>query len=185
MTRVVTFLGKAKYLKEVIETNKVTDVFVDKSFIEGELYYAPNGVQYHFLNTEIKYDPPNEMYNRRMRIAIMITEIVKTIDDNIIFVDSDVLVKDIMKLDGLDRPTVIPIPAKAKPFEYIITFTMSTNFYLPSSYRPLLKNVLDDYLEKNLYIFEPVDLYIHRKLGSVTFWLPGVCHYIDDKKYCI
>ena len=125
------------------------------------------------------------MTNRRIRIAMMIREIVKTINDNIIFVDSDVLIKDIKKLDGLDRPATIPIPAKAKPFEYIFIFTMSTNFYLPSSYRPLLKNALDEYLEKNLFIFEPVDLYIHRKLGSITFQLSGVCHYVDDKKYCI
>jgi hypothetical protein len=181
----VTFLGNAKYLKEVIETNGITDVFMDRSYIEGELYYAPNGVQYHFLNTGIKYDPPNEMYNRRIRIAMIIREIVKTIDDNIIFVDSDVLVKDIRKLDGLDRPAVIPIPAKNKPFENIFVFDRSTNFYLPHRYRQLLKNALDEYLERSLYIFEPVDLYIHRKIGSVTFWLSGVCHYIDDKKYCI
>ena len=185
MTRVVTFLGKAKYLKEVIEVDKLTDVFVDKSYIEGELYYAPNDVQYHFLNTGVKYDPPNEMYNRRIRIATMIREIVKTIDDNIIFVDSDVLVKDVRKLDRLDRPAVFPIPAKNKPFENIFVFYWSTNFYLPRSYREVLKGALDEYLQNNLYIFEPVDLYIHRKIGSVTFWLPGVCHYIDDKKYCI
>ena len=185
MTRVVTFLGKAKYLKEVIEVNKLTDVFVDRSYIEGELYYAPSGVRYHFLNTGVKYDPPNEMYNRRIRIAMMIREIVKTVDDNIIFVDSDVLAKDVRKLDGLDRPAVFPIPAKAKPFEYVFVFYWSTNFYLPRRCRPTLKNALDEYLEKNLYRFEPVDLYIHRKIGSVTFWLPGVCHYIDDKKYCI
>jgi len=185
LTRVVTFLGKAKYLKEVIEVNKLTDVFVDRSYIEGELYYAPSGVQYHFLNTGVKYDPPNEMYNRRVRIATMIREIVKTIDDNIIFVDSDVLAKDVRKLDGLDRPAVFPIPAKNKPFENIFVFYWSTNFFLPQSYRPLLKSALDEYLEKNLYRFEPVDLYIHRKIGSVTFWLPSVCHYIDDKKYCI
>jgi len=185
LTRVVTFLGKAKYLKEVIETNGITDVFVDRSYIEGELYYAPNGVQYHFLNTGVKYDPPNEMYNRRIRIATMIREIVKTIDDNITFVDSDVLAKDVRKLDGLDRPAVFPIPAKNKPFENIFVFYWSTNFYLPQSYRPLLKSSLDEYLQNDLYIFEPVDLYIHRKIRSVTFWLPGVCHYIDDKKYCI
>ena len=185
MTRIVTFLGKAKYLKEVIETNGITDVFVDRSYIEDELYYAPSGVRYHFLNTGVKYDPPNEMYNRRIRIAMMIREIVKTVDDNIIFVDSDVLAKDVRKLDGLDRPAVFPIPAKAKPFEYIFVFYWSTNFYIPQSYRLLLKSALDEYLQNNLYLFEPVDLYIHRKLGSITFWLPGVCHYIDDKKYCI
>jgi hypothetical protein len=185
LTRVVTFLGKAKYLKEVIETNKLTDVFVDRSYIEGELYYAPNGVQYHFINTGVKYDPPNEMYNRRVRIATMIREIVKTIDDNIIFVDSDVLANNVRKLDGLNRPAVFPIPAKNKPFQNIFIFYWSTNFYLPQNCRPLLKSALDEYLEKNLYRFEPVDLYIHRKIWSVTFWLPGVCHYIDDKKYCI
>jgi len=185
LTRVVTFLGKAKYLKEVIERNGITDVFVDNSYIEGELYYAPSGVQYHYLNTGVKYNPQNEMYNRRIRIAIMIREIVKTIDNNIIFVDSDVLAKDVRKLDGLDRPAVFPIPAKNKPFENIFVFYWSTNFFLPQSYRPLLKSALDEYLEKNLYRFEPVDLYIHRKIGSFTFWLPGVCHYIDDKKYCI
>jgi len=185
LTRVVTFLGKAKYLKEVIETNGITDVFVDRWYIEGELYYAPSGVRYHFLDTGIRYDPPRELTNRRMRIAIMIREIVKTIDDNIIFVDSDVLAKDVRKMDGLDRPVVFPIPAKAKPFEHVIVFDRSTNFYLPRSYRQLLRTALDEYLEKNLYIYEPVDLYIHRKLGSTTFWLPGVCHYIDDKKYCI
>jgi hypothetical protein len=156
----VTFLGKARYLKEVIEVNKLTDVFVDRSYIEDELYYAPNGVQYHFLNTGVKYDPPNEMYNRRVRIATMIREIVKTIDNNIIFVDSDVLAKDVRKLDGLDRPAVFPIPAKNKPFENIFVFYWSTNFYLPQNYRPLLKSALDDtskttftYLNPSTYIF--------------------------------
>jgi len=190
MTRIVTFLGKAGYLKEVIEKNKLTDVFVDRSYIIGELYYD-NRVNYHYVDTGIK--PSNsdetETINRRIRIAKMLKEIISKIDDNILFLDSDVIINDIdyvlKQFEDTDVPTVIAIPAKAKPTNFVILFFLSTNFYLPLTWKPKLEEVLNEYLNNSLYIDNPVDIYIHTQLQSRTLQISGVCHYIDNVKYCI
>jgi vacuolar-type H+-ATPase subunit F/Vma7 len=190
MVRIVTFLGKAQYLKEVIEKNMLTDVFIDKSYIIGEVYYT-KGVNYHYIDTGIK---PSENYeietiNRRIRIAKMIKEIISEIDNNILFLDSDVIIDDIENLlkifKNLDVPIVITIPAKAKPTSFIITFFLSTNFYLPLSWKPRLREILDNYLNNSLYTIHPVDIYIHTQLQSQTLYVKGVCHYIDGTKVCI
>jgi len=190
MTRIVTFLGKAKYLKEVIEKNKLTDVFIDKSYTIGEVYYE-RGVNYHYTDTGIKYSPDEatEIINRRIRIAKMLKEIVSRINDNIFFIDSDVVINDIesvlKRFENTNIPTVIAIPARAKPSDIIVVFFQSTNFYLPSSWRPKLKEVLDSYLNNSLYTTNPVDIYIHNQLQSQTLYISGVCHYIYGLKYCI
>ena len=190
MVRIVTFLGKAQYLKEAIEKNKMTDVFIDRSYTIGEVYYAKE-VNYHYINTEIK---PSENYeteviNRRIRIAKMMREIISKIDDNIFFIDSDVMIDDIENLlkhfENVNVPTVIAIPAKAKPTSFIITFFLSTNFYLPLSWKPRLREILDNYLNNSLYTIHPVDIYIHTQLQSQTLYVKGVCHYIDGTKVCI
>ena len=190
MTRITTFLGKAKYLREVIEKNKITDVFIDKSYTIGEVYYDRR-VKYYYVDTGIKPSDNNEIetINRRIRIAKMLKEIVSRINDNIFFVDSDVVIYNIDNLlnlfENVDVPTTIAIPAKAKPSNFIMTFFLSTNFYLPSSWRPKLREVLDNYLSNSLYTTNPVDIYIHTQLQSRTLYINGVCHYIDNLKYCI
>jgi hypothetical protein len=190
MVRIATFLGKAQYLKEAIEKNMLTDVFIDKSYIIGEVYYT-KGVNYHYVDTGIK---PSDSYetetiNRRIRIAKMLREIISKIDDNILFLDSDVIIDDIENLlkmfKNVDVPTVIAIPAKAKPSSFIITFFLSTNFYLPLTWKLRLREVLDNYLNNSLYTTNPVDIYIHTQLQSRTLFIKGICHYIDETKVCI
>jgi hypothetical protein len=190
MTRIVTFLGKAQYLREAIEKSKLTDVFVDKSYIIGEVYYDKN-VNYHYIDTGIK--PSNsdevEMINRRIRIAKMIKEIISRINDNILFLDSDVIVNDIQNLlkqfENVNVPTTIIIPARAKPTNFVVIFFLSTNFYLPLSWKPKLEEVLNNYLNNSLYINNPVDIFIHTQLKSQTIYVNGVCHYINGVKFCI
>jgi vacuolar-type H+-ATPase subunit F/Vma7 len=190
MTHIVTFLGKAQYLKEAIEKNRITDVFIDRSYTIGEVYYK-RGVNYHYMDTGIKPSEncETEVINRRIRIAKMIREIISKIDDNIFFIDSDVIIDDIENLlkhfENVNVPTVIAIPAKAKPTSFMITFFLSTNFYLPLSWKPRLREVLDNYLNNSLYTTNPVDIYIHTQLQSQTLYVKGVCHYIDGTKVCI
>jgi len=190
MTRIVTFLGKVQYLREAIEKNRLTDVFVDRSYTIGEVYHD-NRVNYHYVDTGIKPSNSNEVeiINRRIRIAKMIKEIISKINDNILFLDSDVIMDNIQdvitRLQNVDMPTTIAIPAKAKPTDFVITFFLSTNFYLPSSWKTKLENVLDNYLDNSLYTDNPVDIFIHTRLRSQVFHIRGVCHYINGIKICI
>jgi len=190
MVRIVTFLGKAKYLREAIEKNRLTDVFVDKSYIIGELYYDRR-VNYHYVDTGIKpsSSEETEMINRRIRIAKMVKEIITKINDDILFLDSDVIINDIdyvlKQFENATVPTTIAIPARAKPTNFIIIFFQSTNFYLPLAWKPKLKEVLNNYLNNSLYTTNPVDIFIHNQLQSKTIYVNGVCHYINELKYCI
>jgi len=190
MVRIVTFLGKAQYLKEAIEKNKITDVFIDRSYTIGEVYYV-KGVNYHYVDTGIK---PSENYetetiNRRIRIAKMLKEIISTINDNILFLDSDVIINNIdyvlKQFENVNVPTVIAIPAIAKPSNSIVVFFLSTNFYLPLSWKPKLEEILNNYLNNSLYTTNPVDIFIHIQLQSKTLYINGVCHYINGQKYYI
>jgi len=189
MTRIVTFLGKAQYLKEVIEKNRITDVFIDRSYTIGEVYYDKN-VNYHYVDTGIK--PSNsdevEMINRRIRIAKMLKEIISKINDNILFLDSDVVINDIQNLikrfENINMPSVIAIPARAKPTNFIVLFFQSTNFYLPFLWKPKLEDVLNNYLNNSLYMINPVDIFIHNQLQSQILHINGVCHYINGLKFC-
>ena len=189
MSRIVTFLGNAKYLKEAIQENKLTDVFVDKSYTVGEVYYDKN-VNYHYVDTGIKLSRDNyvEMINRRIRIAKMIKEIISKINDDTLFLDSDVIVYGIeellKRLKYVNVPTSIAIQARAKPIDFIVTFFLSTNFYLPLSWKQELERVVDDYLENSLYNHNPVDIFIHNQLKSRILRIPGVCHYINGLKFC-
>jgi len=190
MTRIVTFLGKTEYLREAIEKNKLTDVFVDKSYTIGEVYYDRR-VNYHYVDTGIRPSENEEveMVNRRIRIAKMIKEIISRINDNILFLDSDVIINDtqnlLKQLENESTPTVIAIPARAKPTNFIVIFFQSTNFYLPLLWKPKLREVLDEYLNNSLYTTNPVDIFIHNQLQSQKLYVNGVCHYINGLKYCI
>jgi len=190
MTRIVTFLGKAQYLKEAIEKNKLTDIFIDKSYAIGEVYYNSR-VNYHYVDTGIRPSENEEveMINRRIRIAKMIKEIISRINDDILFLDSDVIISDIQnllkQLENVNVPTTIAIPARAKPTNFIVIFFQSTNFYLPLLWKPKLREVLDEYLNNSLYTTNPVDIFIHNQLQSQRLYINGVCHYINGLKYCI
>jgi len=189
MTRIVTFLGKAQYLREAIEKNRLTDVFIDRSYTIGEVHHD-NRVNYHYVDTGIKPSNFNEveMINRRIRIAKMIKEIISKIDDNILFLDSDVIVYDInnllKRLENVNVPTAIAIQARAKPTDFIVTFFLSTNFYLPLSWKPKLKGIVDAYLDNSLYTNNPVDIFIHNQLRSQILQIAGICHYINELKFC-
>jgi len=190
MVRIVTFLGKAQYLKEVIEKNRLTDVFIDKSYTIGEVYNV-RGVNYHYMDTGVKpsEDYETETINRRIRIAKMIREIISKINDNILFLDSDIVINNIENLlkrfKDIDIPTTIAIPARAKPTNFIVTFFMSTNFYLPLKFKQKLKEIVDNYLNNSFYTVNPVDIFIHTQLQSKVLYVNGICHYIDNVKICI
>jgi len=189
MTRIVTFLGNAKYLKEAIQENKLTDVFIDHSYTIGEVYYDKD-VNYHYVDTGIKLSQNNqvEMINRRIRIAKMIKEIISKINDNILFLDSDVIVYGIdnllKRLENVTVPSTIAIQAKAKPTDFVVTFFLSTNFYLPLKWKPKLEGIVDAYLNNSLYTHNPVDIFIHNQLRSQILRIAGVCHYINGLKFC-
>jgi len=190
MTRIVTFLGKAQYLREAIEKNRLTDVFIDRSYTIGEVYYDSR-TNYHYVDTGIK--PGNsdevEVTNRRIRIAKMIKEIISKINDDILFLDSDVIMNDIQdvikRLENVNVPTTIAIPAVGKPSIFIVVFFQSTNFYLPLTWKPKVEEVLDNYLNNSLYTNNPVDIFIHNQLQSRILHINGVCHYINGVKICI
>ena len=224
--RVVTFAGNMTYIEEVIHKNKVTDVYIDKSYayIASSKWdnvqdsYLPvdtiflktsdikkiinkftsYGIHVVVTDTNIPYDASigsvskyssNEMINRRIRIAKMLNVILNEIDDDILFVDSDVLLNDdvFTKISSTyDEVVSICIPALAKPsMSYLFTFCYSTNFYLPSKLHDMLFNALKQYVEHRIYELYPVDLYIHRILNTKNVILvQGICHYIRSKLYC-
>jgi len=219
--RVVTFAGNMTYIDEVIRKDKVTDVYIDKSYAyiaspkwdNVQDSYLPvdtvflnasdiekitnkftsYGVHVVVTDTKIPYDvrgvPPKEVINRRMRIAKMLSVILNETNDDILFVDSDVLLNDdvFAKISSTyDEVSSICIPALAKPLtSYIFTFCYSTNFYLPSKRHDMLLNVLKQYVERKVYELYPVDLYIHQTLNTKNVILvKGVCHYIRSKLYC-
>jgi len=224
--RVVTFAGNMTYIDEVIRKDKITDVYIDKSYayiIHGKWdnvqdSYLPDDTV--FLNTSdigkiinkltsydirvvmtdtnITYDNtivgkyitnPKEMINRRIRIAKMLNVILNEINDDIFFVDSDVLLNDnvFTKISSTyDEVSSVCIPALAKPStSYVFNFCYSTNFYLPSRNHDILANALRQYVEHKIYELYPVDLYIHRILNTKNVILTqGICHYIRSRLYC-
>jgi len=224
MTRIITFLGNATFLKEIIEKNSLTDVYIDKSYIyvnleatndygnklyvkvfknptEIELPYKDK-VTYHFVDTGIKPNSKQdnliysieadqyviEMINRRVRIAKMLRAILDKTNDDIMFIDSDIVInniKDVIeKLKKTGKPTAICISAVAKPYNFIVDFCYSANFYLPFAWRSKLQSVLETYIKDSLYVKNPVDIFIHTQIQSQILHISGVCHYINGQKYC-
>ena len=110
--RVVSFMGNATYIKEVAVKNKLSDVYIDLSYVynsQGKTFQflsmsdvealknelVSHGVNVVVTDTGIKYNGEQfEMHNRRLRIAKMIYKIANDIDDDILFVDSDVILND-------------------------------------------------------------------------------------------
>jgi len=204
--RIVTFMGNATYIKEVAVKNKLTDIYIDLSYVyslhqntfqflsasdvealKNELMsYGVNVVTY---DTGVQYvDEQFEMYNRRLRIAKMIYKIASDIDDDILFVDSDVILNDdVFKEIMSDEPSTICIPALMKPLASIIfDFCYSTNIYVPRKYVTALRDIVRQYIEGNWHTFHPIDIYINVRLGTYrTLYVKGVCHYINGMLYCL
>ena len=204
--RIVTFMGNATYIKEVAVKNKLTDIYIDLSYVyslhqntfqflsmldvealKNELMsYGVNVVTY---DTGVQYvDEQFEMYNRRLRIAKMIYKIASDIDDDILFVDSDVILNDdVFKEIMSYEPSTICIPALMKPLASIIfDFCYSTNIYVPRKYVTALRDIVRQYIEGNWHTFHPIDIYINVRLGTYrTLYVKGVCHYINGMLYCL
>jgi len=127
--RIVTFMGNATYIKEVAVKNKLSDVYIDLSYVyslqertfqflsTSDVESLKNELTSHGVNvvtydTGVKYnDEQFEMHNRRLRIAKMIYKIANDIDDDILFVDSDVILNDdVFKEIVSDEPSTICIP---------------------------------------------------------------------------
>jgi hypothetical protein len=204
--RVVSFMGNATYIKEVAVKNKLSDVYIDLSYVyksQGKTFQflstsdvealknelASHGVNVVVTDTDIKYNGEQfEMHNRRLRIAKMIYKIANDIGDDILFVDSDVILNcDVFNKLTSDVPMAICIPALMKPSTSIIfDFCYSTNMYIPYVYLDKLKDIVRHYIDYGFHITYPVDLYIHNALGTRrTLYVKGVCHYIKGKLYCL
>ncbi|AOS58397.1 conserved lipothrixviral protein [Sulfolobus islandicus filamentous virus 2] len=215
--RVVTFVGNSTYLDEVIFKNKVTDLYVDRSYVyklgsrwqgvpdsllpEDTIFLNLSDIEkfrsydIHVVvsDTGIKYgDGEREVMNRRLRIAKMITTILNDIHDDILFVDSDVILNENVfnqiSSSTSAMPMPICIPALMKPSTFIVfIFCYSTNFYLPSSLHDKLYDAMKMYIDKQLYVSQPVDLYIHNSVLDTRKIIleRGVCHYIRGNVYCI
>ncbi|MCY0880580.1 MAG: hypothetical protein OWS74_01155 [Firmicutes bacterium] len=183
--RVVTFAGNLTYIDEVVEKNKVTDIYVDKSFHypEGRELHA-NGANVHLVDTGI---PPSgiEVIYRRLRIAKMLLFILEDIHDNIFFVDSDVIVENMPPFEKFNNVTPLCIPAILKPTTFVGEFCYPTTFYMPAEKHDQLEEVVKTYIENTMYVTDPVDIFIHSKMGSVPIRHPGVCHYIRGEKVCL
>jgi len=204
--RIVSFMGNATYIKEVAVKNKLSDVYIDTSYV-----YNSQGKTFQFLSTSdvealkneltsygvnvVTYDTgvqyvgeQFEMHNRRLRIAKMIYKIASDIDDDILFVDSDVILNDdVFKEIVSDEPSTICIPALAKPsMSIIFDFCYSTNIYVPRKYVTALRDIVRQYIEGNWHTFHPIDIYINVRLGTYrTLYVKGVCHYINGMLYCL
>jgi len=204
--RIVSFMGNATYIKEVAVKNKLSDVYIDTSYV-----YNSQGKTFQFLSTSdvealkneltsygvnvVTYDTgvqyvgeQFEMHNRRLRIAKMIYKIASDIDDDILFVDSDVILNDdVFKEIVSDEPSTICIPALAKPsMSIIFDFCYSTNIYVPRKYVTALRDIVRQYIEGSWHTFHPIDIYINVRLGTYrTLYIKGVCHYINGELYCL
>ncbi|CAH69419.1 hypothetical protein [Deltalipothrixvirus pozzuoliense] len=238
MTRVITFVGNVTLLSKVIVKNKLTDVYVDQSYLykvsdngvklpstnEKAIFFKQDDiniqnlvsegdgeitkgvgekVRFHFVDTGIppfKTSPSLmysdgsdneivEMINRRVRIAKLISLIVNEIDDDLMFIDSDITVNNIdallYSMSNRTKIGTLCIPAIAKPYNFVIMFCASTNFYLPREMRNDLLNVIQRYIASAKYVNTPVDIFINRELGSTPITWFGVCHHKYDKEWCI
>lgn len=183
--RIVTFAGNLTYIDEIIKKNKVTDIYIDKSFNYGRNSIPPNakivdtGIPSSFTETE----------NRRIRIGKMLLFILNDINDDIFFVDSDVIIENVDNLlqilQKTQNVTPLCIPALLKPFNILGEFCYPTTFYMPKDKHDTVVNVIREYLANKRYITDPIDIYLHSRIGSKPTRYPSVCHYIRGEKICL
>ena len=204
--RIVTFMGNATYIKEVAVKNKLTDVYIDMSYVYNlkenifsfsQPSYVESlkneltslGINVVVTDTEAPCTCTDaEMYVRRYRIAKMIYQITDEICDDILFVDSDVILNDdVFNKITSDEPIAICIPALMKPINSVVfDFCYSTNMYIPRNYVSKLRHAVKRYIDNRWQAIHPVDIYIHNALGTrKTLYVKGVCHYINGKLYCL
>jgi len=152
-------------------------VFVDNSFIQCPERVSNSNVIY--LDSGVKEDM---IEARRYRIAYMLREIFSRVNDDLLLVDSDVYIPPI-SIEG--AVYTFCIPARAKPSDNVILFCMSTNLFIPSSFLKFARDVMDEYLKKEVWKNYYVDIYLHSKLIPVMKAIPGTYHYMNGKKWFI
>jgi len=151
-------------------------VFVDDSFIQCPERVPSNAIH---LNSGVKDDTWEA---RRYRIAYMLREIFSRVNDDLFLVDSDVYIP----MQVFDNKIyTFCIPARYKPSDDVSLFCMSTNLFIPSSFLKFARDVMDEYLKNEVWRTYYVDIYLHSKLLPIAKTVPGTCHYINGKKYCI
>ena len=121
------------------------------------------------------------MESRRYRIAFLLREVFKGVNDDVLIVDSDVYLPPV----SVSMVTSFCIPARAKPGNDLIMFCMSTNLYVPVSFHKFAYKVMDDYIREEVYKRYYVDIWLFSKLVPVVKVVPGTCHYVLGGKYCI
>ena len=170
--KVVTFGGNFCYYPMM----NYDMVFIDDDYVQcPEKVNHPNVIHLHSGVSDDSWE------SRRYRIAFMLREIFSRVNDDLFLVDSDVyipLIKPVL-------PTSFTIPARAKPSNDIILFNMGTNLYLPVSYLRFAHDLMDEYIRKEVYKDYYVDIYLYYRLLPAVRVVPGTCHWILGKKYCI
>ena len=170
--KIVTFGGNFCYFPLM----NYDMVFVDDSFIQCPERVPSNAIH---LNSGVKDDTWEA---RRYRIAYMLREIFSRVNDDLFLVDSDVYIP----MQVFDKKIyTFCIPARAKPSNDISLFCMSTNLFIPVSFLKFARDVMDEYLKNGIWRTYYVDIYLHSKLLPVIRAVPGTCHYINGKKYCV
>jgi hypothetical protein len=151
-------------------------VFVDDSFVQCPERVPSNAIH---LDSGTKEDIWEA---RRYRIAYMLREIFSRVNDDLLLVDSDVYIP-VQVLDS--KIYTFCIPARYKPSDDVNLFCMSTNLFIPSSFLKFARDVMNEYLKNGIWRNYYVDIYLYSKLLPIMKVIPGTCHYINGKKYCI
>ncbi len=181
--KIVTFCGKCSTLPRVWEYIKHDLLLIDMTYYDKLPEKIP--IKYEVFQTQIPYDPSKEMTNRRKRIAILMRRLNEIVpqNENILFLDSDVYVKDPSKIPDYPIPYTLMIIAKIKPESYPSRYLLSTNIYVPHLFRQKLNQLLNEYLLN--YTFEPVDIWLNQKLQTQKIHIGGTCHIIDNMELCV
>ncbi|AZI75861.1 hypothetical protein SBFV3_gp26 [Sulfolobales Beppu filamentous virus 3] len=199
----IVFLDESFLLKneKPITSSKEVDVL---DAIKSRKVIINTGIKYGERSNNIIYGiNDTEMINRRVRIAIMLSAISQLINSDpilsrdtsnntpVIIFDSDVVIDSEKTLEQLISTVEsgvsfsLCIPAVIKPFRYIDTFCKSTNMGLTPQKLLELQKVTGVYISNNKYMYTPVDIFINESLGLQQLIADGVCHYINNTKYCI
>jgi len=170
--KTVTFGGNFCYFPLM----KYDMVFVDGSFVQCPERVPSNAIH---LDSGVKEDT---WEYRRYRIAYMLREIFSRIDDDLLLVDSDVYIPPISIGSTV---YAFCIPARAKPTDNVVLFCMSTNLFIPLPFLKFARDVIDEYLKKEIWKNYYVDIYLYSRLIPIIKAIPGTYHIINGKKYII
>jgi hypothetical protein len=164
-TRIITFGGGFCYYP--LMNYDLT--YVDKTYTECAEKVPKN---------KAKYVETKET-DRRRRIAKMLLYILEDANDDITIIDSDVYIPSLI---NSKIPLTYCIPARAKPYDYIIVFCQSTNIHVPYNYIDQVKNVIKNYLDGK-YWTELVDINIHLQVPFMKVGIPGTRHFVNGVCY--